>query len=184
MTILGHHTIAELDEWIQRNDAMFKTINAQLMSIVPKWVAKDPTAATDWTNDWKNFGTRYQSARTKAEIMIAANPSINALTPAEDMWVELNKSITSTYPDSPAHLKDVPKGDFWNMMYRVGQAGYKINPAAPVGLNTNDYDSELSNTITAVQEGAKGGANTTTELLYSVGFAALGIGLIMYLAKK
>ena len=64
MTIAGHHTVAELKDWLAALDYQAGQVAQAYAAFAPKWRARDDggAAATDWENDWKALKARYAAA--------------------------------------------------------------------------------------------------------------------------
>jgi hypothetical protein len=184
MTVLGHHTVAELRDWLSALDYQAGQIANAHGAFAPTWKVRDAAALSHWEEDWQAFVARYGAARAKARAAIArAQFEIgvpDSLIPVEDEWNGVQHALTKT-PGTTS------KGDFQDLYNRLAAAQAKpIDMSATPQPTATDADL---NVFKAADATIRAGEAAGRELAPSKGTGAMvvigaGLALALLLALR
>ncbi len=153
MTIVGHHTVAELREWLAALDYQVGKIEEAYSAYQSHWRLVDRAAWEDWGRDWNVFKARYGAAHTAAQSVIqrAAYLAIpDSLLPVEDEWKGIHHALTVS-PDGP-----YVKGDLQDLYNRLAAArGAPIDMSKMPQPTATDADLSVFNGTGAVLDAGK-----------------------------
>jgi hypothetical protein len=119
MSIAGHHTVAELREWLAAIDYQVGQVADTYAVFTPAWSTLDPSAYGDWSSDWDAFRARYARARDAAVRAIETArfvPIPDGAYPVDDEWNGVHRALRQS--DGPAYAK----GDFQDLYARIALA--------------------------------------------------------------
>jgi hypothetical protein len=187
MTILGHHTVAELRDWIEHIDEEMGRIDAVAKATLPAWKAQDPPSAAAWADEWKALSSRYQAARVLAEIAFAKSKIAigvsDSVIPVEDEWQAVLHALSKT----PGV---VAPGDYQDLFNRLNPIA--VAQAKPIDLSNlpqpKATDADLgvfqaaNATIRAGEKAADAVLRAGKDLAPSKGTATVvvvGLGLVL-----
>lgn len=185
MTILGQHSVEDLQDLVKSTDYSVNTIQKTYDGFAADWKSKDPLVHADWLTDWTMLRGRYKEAREKAAKGIQAAELLwnirNSVIPAEpryqDILVSLHKDPKGPYV----------KGDLQDLYNRFADAQKKpiiFNQPQPTG---SDVDllvySGADKTIKAGETAAKEAKKAVEEAakanpLWVAGGIAIGLGAL------
>lgn len=185
MTILGQHSVEELQDLVKSTDYSLAMIQKSYDGFVTEWKSKDPFTHADWLNDWNLLKGRYAEAREKAAKVISASALLwdirNSVIPAEQQYqgilVSLHRDPKGAYV----------KGDLQDVYNRFAEAQRKpiiFNQPQPTG---SDVDllvySGSDKTIKAGEEAAKAVKKEVEDVakanpLWVTGGIAIGLGAL------
>ncbi len=190
MTIAGHHTVAELREWLEHIDYEVAQVEASFASIHASWAAQDPTAAKEWASEWDTLRGRYRTVRLRAEIAIArAKVAIgvsDSVIPAEDEWQAVLHALSVT-PGT------VSRGDLQDLYNRLSAVSAKPVIDASKAPKPHAADADLSvlqaanATIRAGEKAAAALVDAAEKTKMSPGTKVIvlgGVVLGLFLAAK
>jgi hypothetical protein len=159
MTIMGLWTVAELRDFVARQDARVSTIGAAFANFRPQWAASNPTEASLFASDWAAFEARYRSARQRAELSLSQAkylPGSENVQPADPEF----KGIITALQSKPGPYTD---RDLSGLYRRLEDAKQRLN--APVttfnlpGTTAGDFDLDVlksaSKATSAIERAAK-----------------------------
>jgi len=119
MTVLGHHTVAELRDWLSALDYEAGQIASAYATFAPTWQAQDAATHHEWASDWKALQARYHAARARAQFAtLRAQIDVgvpDSMIPVEDEWQGVLHALAKT-PGA------VGKGDFQDLYNRLSAA--------------------------------------------------------------
>lgn len=185
MSILGHHTVAELREWIQHIDEEMGRIDAVAKATLPTWKAQDPASATAWADEWKALRSRYQAARVSAEVAFAKSKLAigvsDSVIPVEDEWQGVLHALSKT----PGV---VAPGDYQDLFNRLNPIA--VAQSRPIDLSNlpqpKATDADLAvlqaanATIRAGEKAADAVLHAGKDLAPSKGtLVVVGLGLVL-----
>ena len=184
MTVLGHHTVAELRDWLAAIDSQMAQTAAAYAAFAPTWEAQDPAAHHEWDGEWKALQTRYGTARTRAQIAFAkALVEVgvpDSLNPVEDEWQGVLHALAKT-PGA------VQKGDFQDLVNRLTAAeGKPVDMSKMPQPKAADADlgvlQAANTTIRTGEKAVDAIVRAGKEIAPSKGTATLvvvGLGLVL-----
>ena len=175
MTILGHHTVAELRDWLAAVDYQANQIAGSFKSFAPTWSAHDGATARDWSSDWSAFLSRYRTARARALLVIGrAQVELgipDSVIPVEDEWQGVQNALART-PGS------IAKGDFQDLYNRLSAAQAKpIDMSATPQPTAVDADLGAYKAADAVIRAGENVARTVAPSKSTGVMVLLGVGL-------
>lgn len=147
-TVAGQQSIAELLDLMNIWAAKMSQLGQSYGSLSPAWVAKDPAAFTDWTNDWNTLQSRYASALSSANSAVTLSKlnvfTPNSLIPAQPQYDALLKALLACAPpDGCPYVK----GDFDDLFKRLSAVAITLGaPAVTQNLpqpTATDVDGNL-----------------------------------------
>jgi hypothetical protein len=115
MTILNHHTVAELRDWLAAIDYQMGQVISAYAAFAPAWQTQDPGAHRDWAADWKALQGRYSPAHFKAQAAIGlAQVALapDSVIPVEDEWQGILHALSRT-------VGVTARGDFQDLHDRL-----------------------------------------------------------------
>jgi hypothetical protein len=177
MTILNHHSVAELRDWLAALDYQTGQVAAAYAAFAPGWQTHDAAAHQDWSADWKAFQTRYGIARAKAlgsigraQLEVAVPDS---MIPVEDEWQGVLHAVSRTRGLTA-------KGDFQDLHDRLVAAQGK-----PIDLSKTPQPTATDADLGAYKiadAAIRAGEAAARDLKPSKGTGTLvivGLGLIL-----
>jgi hypothetical protein len=184
MSVLGHHSVGELRDWLVDIDYQTAQIGAAYEAFAPAWQAQDTAAQHEWAGEWKALQARYAAARGKAQAAIfRAKLDVgipDSLIPVEDEWQAVLHALART-PGA------VAKGDFQDLYTRlVAAQGKPVDLSKMPQPTAPDADLNVYKAADAVIRAGEAAArqitpSKTTGTLIVVG---LGLALGVLLATK
>jgi hypothetical protein len=177
MTILNHHSVAELRDWLAAIDYQIAQIAAAYAAFAPVWQSRDAATHHDWSDDWKALQTRYGVARAKALGAIAraqlefALP--DSMIPVEDEWQGVLHALSHT-PGVSA------KGDFQDLHDRIVVAeGKPIDFSKMPQPTATDADLGAYKAADAAIRAGEAAAHQLTPSKGTGTLIIVGLGLIL-----
>jgi hypothetical protein len=185
MTVLGHHSVGELRDWLSAIDYQAGQIAAAYAAFGPTWQVQDAAAHHEWAGEWKALHSRYGAARSRAQFAIAraqlevAIP--DSLIPVEDEWQAVLHALAKT-PGA------VAKGDFQDLYNRLAAAqGKPIDLSKMPQPTAADSDMSAYKAADSAIRAGESAARALTPAKVSAGTKfLLGGGLLLglFLATK
>lgn len=185
MTVLGHHSAAELRDWLAAIDYQIEEVRRAYAAFASTWRAHDAGAEGAWKHDWTALLSRYSAARTKAEGAIARAHGdafvADSLYPVEDEWQAVNHALART-PGSVVH------GNFQDVYERLSAAmGRPIDLSRTPQPTALDVDLATYKAADTVIRAGEGAARSLAHAQMGPGTKLLiggGLVLSLYLATK
>jgi len=184
MTVLEHHSVAELRDWLSAIDYEIGQVGAAYAAFAPAWQAQDSAAHQDWASDWKSLQSRYGAARAKAQSVLDRARFVvgvpDSMIPAEDEWQGVVRALAKT-PGA------IAKGDFQDLCNRIGTAQGRPVELSKIPQPTA-ADADL-NVFKAADTAIRAGEAAVRKITPSKGAGALvvlglGLGVGLVLAAK
>lgn len=180
MTILGAHTVAELQDWIAALDFQISHVTAAVMG---RGSAHPDFAA--WSNDWNAMLLRYGAAHAAADTAIAVGSSLfsppAAVLPAEGEWQGIERALNPD-PGGPSMPRNY-QGLYNRASAMVGPIDLSDTPQPRKGTDVDLGVYKAADTTIRVGAGAVHDAahdlplpDDKTKILIA---AALGLGLVI-----
>lgn len=178
MTILGQHTVNEIQDLLAAKDYTIKQIKTARDTMV--WT--DPVAAADWDKDFAALNKRYDAAALRARaVIISTYATSGGAVPAE-----------GTYQDVLSALSKIPgttqKGDLQDLSNRLKEAGAAQDFSQMPQPKATDADLagfKAADTTIKAGESAAGKAapifGAGVALATVVGIIGLGVAAKIYL---
>jgi hypothetical protein len=181
MTILGKHTIPEVEELIGNLQNRITDVGDTFAKLDAETLAKD--ASLD--SEWKAFLERWTKGKASARNMLVAaklaSPTVpNDIVPVEGTWTDVLKLANTSYP-GPYKTTDLP-----GLQIRV----QKLKPIEWKAVEKNRVDAPDSDlkTYKKVDQTIKDGEQGADSILkdnwgkIAIGVGA-GIGTVILLRK-
>jgi hypothetical protein len=176
MTILGGmHTVPELRWLVDSRDYFTRQVQNKINLEWLSWHDKDGPAADQWLAEWAKFGNRYNDARGRAMDKITAAKYM--FTTPDDLIVAENEwnGIIRAFQQVPYTRT---KGDFGDLVRRLGDVGIKVSfDKIPID-DTVDYDLKVYKTTDDVLKGIEDTAKKATKSLFSSPYFYLALGAV------
>ena len=100
MTVLGHHTVGELRDWLAAIDYEAAQVASAYAAFASTWQAQDAPAHHEWAAEWKSLQARYGVARARAQgAIMRAQLEIaipDSVIPVEDEWQAVLHALSKT----------------------------------------------------------------------------------------
>jgi hypothetical protein len=177
VTILNHHTVAELRDWLAALDYQIGQVAAAHAAFATIWELRDPVAHHEWAGDWKALQTRYGIARAKALGAIGRAQLEfgvpDSMIPVEDEWQGVLHALSHT-------VGVTAKGDFQDLHDRLVAAQGK-----PIDLSKTPQPTATDADLGAYKiadAAIRAGEAAARDLKPSKGTGTLvivGLGLIL-----
>lgn len=174
MTVLGHHTVAEVKELMANKDYVLNVTRLGREA----FTFPDQLQGLDWDKDWLIFLARYAAAHAAADAKIHGFLSRNidpTVVPAEDEWQGLLRAMK---------IEDgvITKGDMDDLISRLAQAGVKLDFSKAPQPNSTDVDLEVFKSTDKATKVIESGTKSFLSTTAIIGGAALVVG--GYIAYK
>jgi hypothetical protein len=181
MTILGSHTVDELQWLLKSRDYFSKTLGKAVAAKQYEWLRTDPAGAAAWGKDYLAFQIRYAVASAEASKVIAD---------AKDKWFGGNWTIAEA-----AWLKVIrafqqvdgttTSGDFTDLIRRARKGGIVVSfPEIPPDVSV-DADLAVYKDADAAWNTVQEAANRVTS--WGGGFAVgalVALAAILYIGGR
>jgi len=120
-TVGGQYSVAELQDLLALWQYRMGQLGQAYANASPSWVAKDPSAFIDFTNDWNALQARYAAALKAAQTALGMASYYyvtvpNSLIPANAEYVGLMKAMRQCAPPDGC---PVQKGDWADLFARL-----------------------------------------------------------------
>ena len=177
MTVLGHHTVGELRDWLAAIDYQAAQVASAYAAFAPTWQVQDAPAHREWAGEWTSLQSRYGAARARAQGAITrAKLEIgipDSMIPVEDEWQGVLHALAKT-PGTSA------KSDFQDLYNRLVAAQGKPIDMSKIPQPTA-VDADLS-AYKAADTVIKTGEAVARKVTPSKGTGTLvvvGLGLVL-----
>jgi hypothetical protein len=185
MTVLGHHSVGELRDWLSAIDYEAGQIASAYATFGPTWQAQDAAAHHEWAGQWKALQSRYGAAHARAQFAIArAQLDIgipDSVIPVEDEWQAVLHALAKT-PGA------VARGDFQDLYNRLAAAqGKPIDMSKMPQPTATDADLSAYKAADTVIRAGESAARAVSPAQMSPGTKLLlggGILLGLLIATK
>ena len=177
MSILGHHSVGELRDWLVDIDFQTAQIGAAYAAFAPTWQAQDPAAHHEWAADWKAFQARYGAARGRAEgALLRSKLDVgvpDSVIPVEDEWQAILHALAKT-PGATV------KGDFQDLYGRLAAAqGKPVDFSKMPQPTAPDVDLAVFKATDAVIRAGEAAARAATPSKTTGTLIVVGLGLAL-----
>jgi hypothetical protein len=177
MSVLGHHSVGELREWLVDLDYQMEQIGAAYSSFAPAWQAQDAPSHREWAGEWTSLQTRYGAARAKAQGAIFRSKLDvgipDSLLPVEDEWQAVLHALART-PGTTA------KGDLQDLYDRLAAAqGRPIDLSKRPQPTAPDADLVAFKTADAALRAGEAAVREITPSKTTGTWVVVGLGLAL-----
>jgi hypothetical protein len=177
VTVLGHHSIGELKDWLSAVDYETGQIAVAYTSFASAWQAQDAATHKDWATDWKSFQARYGAARAKARSVIARSRLEvgipESLLPVEDEWQGVLHALA-------ANPGTVAKGDFQDLYNRLTAAqGKPVDMSKMPQPTAPDADLNAYGAVDSIIREGEAVVGQVTPSRGTGTLVVVGLGLVL-----
>ena len=142
MTIFGMMTVAELRDLLKEEDGKVAALKKGFDAFKPTWCQADQAGCNDWNNDWNALTSRYNSARRKAQAIIAVTSGVgDAYKPADGEYLGVLQAMCQGQTSTSGGCTQ-QKGDFNDLSQRLALAGQTVK-LPQIQPKATDVDIEV-----------------------------------------